>query len=458
MGTSRIVQEFEGKTIFITGATGFLAKIVVEKLLRVQPNVKKLLLLIRPSNARSAEQRLHEEIIDSELFRVLRDIWGENISCFLSSKVNPIPGDVSHENLGIINAELVNEICGEIDFIINMAATTRFDERYDVAMDINAFGIMHVLSFAKRCPKLKLLCHVSTAFLHGSRPGLLLEEPFNMGETLKGAKASCLNIDTEKKLVEETRARLQAQNMNEKELTLTLRDLATQRANIHGWANAYSFTKAMGEMLLMKFKENINVIIIRPTIISSTCRDPFPGWIEGLRTLDSIFAAYATGKIKKFLGDPGSIIDVIPGDMVVNSILVAMATHSNTHSRKPINVGKPEILTSITSFRRIIGIRYLPFLKMLKLVNVIFCNHFQDSYTNSKRKINRVMRLAELYEPYLFFQGIFDDANTENLRRATIKNNTNADIMFGFDPKSIDWNEYFIKAHFPGVVKFALMQ
>ncbi|KAL6577448.1 FAR5 [Orobanche minor] len=121
-----LIQEFEGKTIFITGATGSLAKIVVEKLLRVQPNVNKLLLLIRGSTTRPAEQRLREEIIDSELFRVLKDNGGENI---LMSKVIPICGDVSRENLGITNSELIDEICGEIDFIINSAATTRFDER-----------------------------------------------------------------------------------------------------------------------------------------------------------------------------------------------------------------------------------------------------------------------------------------------------------------------------------------
>lgn len=69
------------------------------------------------------------QVVDTELFRVLKDKWGENINTFLSSKVIPIPGDVGEENLGIIDAELINEMCGEISFIINSAATTRFDER-----------------------------------------------------------------------------------------------------------------------------------------------------------------------------------------------------------------------------------------------------------------------------------------------------------------------------------------
>ncbi|KAK6138179.1 hypothetical protein DH2020_028063 [Rehmannia glutinosa] len=354
-------------------------------------------------------------------------------------------------------------------------------KRYDIAMDINVSGAMHVLNFAKKCSKLKLLLHVSTAFVHESRPELLLEKPFHMGETLKGAKASYLDIEAEKKLVEETKTRLQAQNITDKE------------AIWHGWVNTYSYTKAMGEMLLENFKDNIKVIVLRPTIITSTFKEPFPGWTEGLRTLDSLFVAYAKGTLKFFLGDPGSILDVIPGDMVVNSILVAMAIHSQKPSHeliiyqvgsslrnpikctevkelmykylnnnplidnkgKLIKVGNPTLVSSITSFHRYIWIRYLPFLKMLKLLNLIFCNHFESLYENSRRKINRAVQLAELYKPYVFFQGIFDDANTENLRMAIRQSNVNTE-MFEFDTKSIQWEDYFINTHFPGIVKYAL--
>jgi len=52
---------------------------------------------------------------------------------------------------------------------------------------------------------------------------------------------------------------------------------------LHGWLNTYSFTKAMGEMLLMHHKDNVPLIIIRPSMVTGTSKDPFPGWIEGLR-------------------------------------------------------------------------------------------------------------------------------------------------------------------------------
>ena len=55
------------------------------------------------------------------------------------------------------------------------------------------------------------------------------------------------------------------------------------RSKLFGWPNTYVFTKALGEMLLLHSREDLPVVIIRPTIITSTYREPFPGWIEGTR-------------------------------------------------------------------------------------------------------------------------------------------------------------------------------
>lgn len=55
------------------------------------------------------------------------------------------------------------------------------------------------------------------------------------------------------------------------------------RAKRHGWPNTYVFTKAMGEMQLTHFGDGVPIIVLRPTIITSTYREPFPGWLEGLK-------------------------------------------------------------------------------------------------------------------------------------------------------------------------------
>ncbi|XP_045802856.1 serine carboxypeptidase-like 51 [Trifolium pratense] len=60
------------KTILVTG--GFLGKIFVEKILRVQPNVKKLYLLLRAKDCESANQRFNYELSWAPLLKDLSRI------------------------------------------------------------------------------------------------------------------------------------------------------------------------------------------------------------------------------------------------------------------------------------------------------------------------------------------------------------------------------------------------
>ncbi|KAL3530408.1 hypothetical protein ACH5RR_009730 [Cinchona calisaya] len=482
-----IFQFLENRNILVTGATGFLAKIFIEKILRVQPNVKKLYLLLRAADSKSALQRFNTEIIAKDLFRVLKEKCGPNLNTLISQKITVVPGDITCDNLGVKDFNLVEEMWKEVDVVVNLAATTNFDERYDVSLGINTLGAKHVLNFAKRCANLKVLLHVSTAYISGEKEGLVLETPYALGETLNGTCG--LDIDVEKKIMEEKLKELRAENICEESISLAMKDLGIQRARKFGWPNTYVFTKAMGEMLLGHLRGNVPLVIVRPTIITSTFKEPFPGWVEGIRTIDSIAVGYAKGRIPCFLGDPNTIVDAIPADMVVNAMIVAMAAHANQQSEmtiyqvgssvsnplqfsnlhdfgiryfskhpwidkkgKPVKVGHVTVLRTMESFRRYLAVRYLLPLKGLQIVNVALCQKFGGLYNDLYRKIKFVNRMIELYGPYLFFRGIFDDMNTEKLRRAARESND--ENMLYFDPKSIDWEDYFMKTHIPGVVKY----
>ncbi|KAL2511100.1 Fatty acyl-CoA reductase 3 [Abeliophyllum distichum] len=488
MELGSILHFLEGRSILVTGATGFLAKIFVEKILRVQPNVKKLYLLLRAADEKSAMQRFNTEVIAKDLFRVLKEKYGRNLNSLISQKVVVVPGDITCENLGIKDRDLLEEMWKQVDVVVNLAATTNFDERYDVSLDINTFGAMHALNFSKKCSKLKVHVHVSTAYVCGEKAGLISETPYYLGETLNGT--SGLNIDTEKKVVDETLKQLRVENSSPESIKSAMKDFGILRARNYGWPNTYVFTKAMGEMLLGQMKENVPLVIIRPTIVTSTYKEPFPGWIEGIRTIDSLAVAYGKGTIQCFLGDPKTIIDLIPADMVVNAMIVAMVAHANqpndqtiyhigsslsnplestmfqeyglqyftkhpwiNKEGKPVIVGKVKVLSTMDSFQTYITIRYLLPLKGLEIVNAACCQYFRSEYLKMYRKIKYVMRLIDLYRPYLFFKGVFDDINTEKLRRAAKESNIETD-MFYFDPKTIKWNDYFLSIHLPGVVKY----
>uniref|UniRef100_A0A7N0UZS7 Fatty acyl-CoA reductase n=1 Tax=Kalanchoe fedtschenkoi TaxID=63787 RepID=A0A7N0UZS7_KALFE len=265
--------------------------------------------------------------------------------------------------------------------------------------------------------------------------------------------------------------------------------MGIQRARKYGWPNAYVFTKAMAEMIVGEMKGDMPVVIVRPTIVTSTFKEPFAGWAEGIRTVDSLLVGYGKGRITCFLGDPLAATDVIPADMVVNSIIVAMATNANRPTQviyqigssvshpismaafqdmaqryftanpwigkngEPIRVGKVRVLSTMDSFHRYLTVRYLIPLKGLEFVNKAFCQYFQRVYSELDRKIKFVLRLVDLYKPYLFFKAVFDDLNTEKLRVAAKDLYKDADIFY-FDPKVIDWEDYAMNKHIPGIVKY----
>ncbi|KAI9107734.1 hypothetical protein K1719_021397 [Acacia pycnantha] len=485
-------QFLRAKTILVTGATGFLAKVFVEKLLRIQSDLKKLYLLVRASDHEAATQRMHDEIIGKDLFRVLREKWGADFESLIAEKVVAVAGDVSVANLRIENENL-EKMWEEIDIIANFAGNTNFDERFDTAMEINTMGALHVLNFAKSCRRIQVFLHVSTAYVCGEpKEGeVIREEPFRMGQTLNGA-SKVLDIDAEKSLMQTTIEQLRSQYTdNDMAITSVMKDFGIKRANLYGWPNTYVFTKAMGEMLLSHFKNEIPLIIIRPTMITSTYKEPFPGWIEGLRTLDAVVGGFGKGKVECFLGHPQTILDAIPADMVTNCIVAAMAIHSNKtsdkyiyhvssslrnsltiscvhdlsylyfknkpltdKSGKPIIISKGLFLPTMASFHSHMRIRYVLPLKVLYLVNQLFCRTFKDAYNRNDRKVKMVIRMVELYKPYVFFKAFFDDTNTEELRE---KSKILKDVGFEeFDPKSVDWRDYLMNVHFPGLVNYAI--
>ncbi|URE35254.1 fatty acyl-CoA reductase [Musa troglodytarum] len=483
MESSRIVEFLKDKSILITGSTGFLAKIFVEKVLRVQPEVKRLFLLVRAADAASANQHTRKD-----LFKVLRDKHGDGFHPFVASKLFPVAGDIVREDLGIQDSNLREKLWKEVGIVVNVAATTSFDDRYDVALGINALGAKHILEFARRCVRLEMLLHVSTAYVAGEQSGLILEKKFLMGETLKGG--SYLDIEAELRLVDKKKRELRAEYATEEVEKLAMKRLGMMRARHFGWPNTYVCTKAMGEMLLGHLRGDLPLVILRPTIITSVHRDPLPGWIEGTRTIDSVIMGYVKGKIACMFGDLDIVADVVPGDMVVNAMMVTMAAHSNQRSefiyhmgssvRNPMTystleqsayryflenprVGKDgriiktrrvPVFRNMTRFRLYMALRYKLPLGVLHLINLLSCGRFARGYNELNRKYKFVMHLVDLYEPYAYFRGCFDDLNMERLRMAMKKDDAEA-WMFDFDPKHVDWDDYFYRIHVPGVLKYA---
>jgi len=129
-----------------------------------------------------------------------------------------------------------------------------------------------------------------------------------------------------------------------------VRDRLVERGRAHaramGFTDIYSFTKAMAEHAVVELHGDIPLSIVRPSIIESALAEPFPGWLEGFRMAEPIILAYGRRVLEDFSGLPDALLDIIPADYVVNTVLAVAAApppkgeyriyHSASGSRNPI--------------------------------------------------------------------------------------------------------------------------
>ncbi|XP_026688322.1 fatty acyl-CoA reductase 1-like, partial [Diaphorina citri] len=93
------------------------------------------------------------------------------------SKIHVLPCNLELRDLGL-SPENKQMLISRVNIVLHGAATLRFDEDLQVAIQTNVRGTREVLNLAKQCPNLKMLTYVSTAFSHArSQIGEVVYEP-----------------------------------------------------------------------------------------------------------------------------------------------------------------------------------------------------------------------------------------------------------------------------------------
>lgn len=484
---SKIQAYFTGKTVLMTGATGFLGKALIEKMLRSLPGLRRLYLLIRPRRSHShtipAADRFRNELLRSSIFTRLKQEQGDQFEEYVTSRISVVAGELTEERLGV-SSDDYRRLAAEVEVIINSAAVVVFDERLDLALNLNTLGARRMLDFARDCPRLQAVIHISTCYVSGSTKGWVPESvapfPFDVEKEIRQMSAQCTAI--KQRHTNEPRV------AHEK-----LVELGLQRARARGWHDTYTFTKALGEQLIVKYRGDLPTVILRPSIIESTLSEPEPGWIDGFRMGDPLFVGYGKGQLQDFPARPDTISDIIPCDHVVNAVLAAVPRCAAeggfrvyqvaTGEQNPVrfstiyDVGKDYFTRNpmyerdgkpiptpnwsfpdVASYRRKLFWQYRVPLKAALAVLKPFS--FIQPLDRRRRRLavrraslDLLSYYVDIYSPYMAIESRYVTRNTAELWSSLSPADQQ---LFNFDVRTLDWRDYFANVHLPGLKRNVL--
>ncbi|KYO21995.1 hypothetical protein Y1Q_0000633 [Alligator mississippiensis] len=300
-----IPEYYEGKNVLITGATGFLGKVLLEKLLRSCSKVKAVYVLVRRKAEQNPQERV-EEMISCKLFDRLREEQPD-----FKTKIIAVTSELTQPELDLSEQDKETLIdC--INIVFHCAATVRFNETLRDSVKLNVIGTQQLIHLAQQMKKLEVFMHFSTAYAYCNQKHI--EEivypppvdPKKLIDSLEWMDDGLVNDITPKL--------------------------------IGSRPNTYTYTKALAEYVMQQEGSKLNIAIIRPSIVGASWKEPFPGWIDNFNGPSGIFIAAGKGILRTMRASNSAVADLVPVDVVVNTTLAAAWYSGINRYNRPRNV------------------------------------------------------------------------------------------------------------------------
>lgn len=484
--------------ILLTGGTGFVGQAILERLLSSHPGTT-ILVLARPRGALSAQQRVENLLRKPVFSRWLEAVGEVEARRQFAERVQVVEGD-----LGALGPEPER-----LDLVLHSASSVNFDDPIDAAFATNVTGVSRLYQGLVDAGADPHVVHVSTAYVNAARRGLVTEGPVEHDVDWRAEEQAALSArvraDERSRSPEELRGFLKKARQEVGKVgpqavadateaarcawvNEELIEYGRARAQSLGWTDAYMLTKALAERLAEELwlGGGHRLSIVRPSIIESALRHPYPGWIDGFKVADPLIMAYGKGQLPEFPGLPDSVLDVVPVDFVVNAVLAAAATEaprdraryfhmvSGTSNPLPIHQIYENIRTyftahpipgadgptSVPSWQFPGGIQFEAGLKrkelgakvgaavVSRLPSTPRSLELTDSLDRAQTKLRVLRKFSALYLAYVQSEVVFDDAATRELDREV---SAGPDDDAGFDVTVIDWRRYLQDTHLPSI-------
>lgn len=500
-----------GRRILLTGVTGFLGQAVLRSLLETTPDTH-VTAVVRPKGSVTGRKRL-EQLLRKPVF----SSWAELLSAEGTDEA-PVDGkaqlkEIFDARVSVLEGDLTDmpAITEPFDTVIHSASSVSFDPPIDDAFRTNVGGARNLYEALLASGQDPHVIHVSTAYVGGIAKGLRqegsLQADVDWRAEYEAAMQARARVDAESRRPETLRSQINAakgrhgrmgpsavaaasEESRREWVDERLIDFGRTRAQSVGWTDIYTFTKAMAEQVAEELwaGNGHRVSFVRPSIIESAMKKPYPGWIDGYKVADPLIMAYGRGVLQEFPGLADSILDVIPVDHVVN-VIVALATQDvsrrgdDAYFQVVSGASNPlpfhEMVTAVREY----FVKYpleddkgrpipvpewsFPAVEMVEqrfrakelsaklgsaAVAYLPATKRTREWTASLHKatsgLTMLRKYIELYRHYTKTEMVFDDANTRALREelpaAFLETHD-------FDIKGLVWKDYFQQQHLPAV-------